>query len=134
MVSTAIGLVAERGDMINVISMPFVSTEKEGISEPPLPRNLLYEYIPFVKYGLIAFAALLIYFMLLRPVIKTMRGEVKHYKTVQELEQEQLKQRELEEPEEPPLPVDDAITALRREITKNQVPTAFILKNWIQEG
>ncbi len=135
MVSTAIGLVAERGDMINVISMPFVNTEKEGISEAPLPTNLLYEYIPFIKYGLIAFAGLLIYFMLLRPVIKTMRGEVKqHYKTVKQLEQEQLEQSEPEEPEDPPLPVDDAITALRRDVMKNQVPTAFILKNWIQEG
>lgn len=135
MVSTAIGLVEERGDMINVISMPFVSGEEEGMTEAPLPKNLLYEYIPFIKYGLITFAGLLIYFMLLRPVIKTMRGEVKqHYKTVEELEKEQLQTSEPEEPEEPPLPVDDAITALRRDVMKNHVPTAFILKNWIQEG
>jgi len=133
MVSTALGLVAERGDMINVLSMPFVNTEKNGGDEAALPKNMLYEYVPFIKYGLIALSGLLIYFMLLRPVIKTMKGEVtQHYKTVKQMEQEQVG--EPEEPEEPPLPVDEAITALRREVMRNQVPAAFILKNWIQEG
>jgi len=78
---------------------------------------------------------LLLYFFLVRPMIKTMKGEVKqHYKTVEQLEQEQ-QQKQIElEPEEPPPPVDEAITALRREVSHNHVPTAFILKNWIQEG
>ncbi len=135
MVSTAIGLVPARGDMINVASMPFIASGEDTIEEAPLPRNLLYEYVPFIKYGLIGLAGLLVYFLLVRPVVKTMKGEVKqHYKTVEQLEQEQREQAALEEPEEPPLPVDDAITALRKEVAKNQVPTAFILKNWIQEG
>lgn len=135
MVSTAIGLVADRGDKINVTSMPFVRADKEVISESPLPKNMLYEYIPFIKYGLIALCGLLVYFMLVRPVIKTMKGEVKeHYKTVEQLEKEQKALLEQEEPEEPPLPVDDAITAIRKDVMKNQVPTSFILKNWIQEG
>ena len=72
--------------------------------------------------------------LLVRPVIKSMQSEVKqHYKTVKQLENEQRLMLE-EEPYEPPLPVDDAITALRKEVHHNQVPTAFIIKNWIQEG
>lgn len=133
MVASAIGLVAERGDVINVISMPFV--DPQMIAEGELvPENLLYQYIPLIKYALIGLGLLLIYLLLIRPIIKTMKNDVEqHYKTVEQLEFEQRKMLE-EEPVEPPLPIDDAITALRKEVQKNQVPTAFIIKNWIQEG
>lgn len=134
MVASAIGVMPQRGDVISVLSMPFADTgdvQKEG---DHATENMLYQYLPFAKYGLILLGLLLIYFFLIRPVIKTMKGEVQqHYKTVQQLEQEQLKQLP-EEPVEPPLPVDEAILALRREIQHNQIPTAFIIKNWIQEG
>jgi len=134
MVSTAIGLVPERGDLINVISMPFVAPDTEFEVAEQIVENSVYQYLPFVKYGLIFFGMLLTYFVLFRPVLKTMKGEVTaHYKTVEQLQQEQRPEIE-EEPEEPPLPVDDAITALRRDVMRNQVPAAFILKNWIQEG
>jgi flagellar M-ring protein FliF len=134
MVASAIGLVAERGDVINVISMPFVDPQM-AVSEGELvPANLLYQYMPLIKYALIGLGLLLIYLLLIRPIVKTMKNDVKrHYKTVEQLEYEQRKMLE-EEPVEPPLPIDDAITALRKEVQKNQVPTAFIIKNWIQEG
>ena len=62
-----------------------------------------------------------------------MRGEVQnHYKTVKQLEQEQNK---IQDEEIVPLPpVDETITMLKREVLQNHVPTAFIIKNWIQEG
>jgi flagellar M-ring protein FliF len=134
MVAAAIGLVPTRGDMINVVSMPFIDPEKPQSESAPVIADSSYQYLPLVKYALIGLAVLLLYFLLVRPMIKTMKGEVKeHYKTVQQLENEQ--QLQLPQiPEEPPLPVDDAITALRREVQQNQIPTAFILKNWIQEG
>jgi flagellar M-ring protein FliF len=134
MVASAIGMVPDRGDMINVLSMPFIDPGKPQNQGEQVPVNLVYQYLPIVKYLLIGLGILLLYFLLVRPVIKTMKGEVKqHYKTVEQLEQEQRQMIPVE-PEEPPLPVDDAITALRREVFQNQVPTAFILKNWIQEG
>jgi flagellar M-ring protein FliF len=134
MVASAIGLVAERGDVINVISMPFVDPQM-AVSEGELvPANLLYQYMPLIKYALIGLGLLLVYLLLIRPIIKTVKNDVQqHYKTVEQLEYEQRKMLE-QEPVEPPLPIDDAITALRREVQKNQVPTAFIIKNWIQEG
>jgi flagellar M-ring protein FliF len=137
MVASAIGLVAERGDMINVISMPFVAPKQEPLIGDSESENSLYQFIPLIKYGLIGAGILLLYFLLIRPVVKTMKGEVKeHYKTVDQLEREQklLQQQEQTEPEIPAEPIDDTITQLRREVNQNQVPTAFIIKNWIQEG
>lgn len=135
MVASAIGLSAERGDIIIVTSMPFTDPEKNITGEEQVPPHFIYQYLPLIKYSLIGMGVLLLYFLLIRPVIKTMKGEVQqHYKTVEQLEQEQKQMQLPVEPEEPPLPVDDAITALRREVFQNQVPTAFIVKNWIQEG
>lgn len=134
MVSSAIGLVAERGDIINVLSMPFMDPEIISAESEVVATNLLYQYMPLIKYALIGIGILIIYLMLVRPIIKSMKSEVQqHYKTVEQLQHEQRLALN-EEPYEPPLPIDDAITALRREINQNQIPTAFILKNWIQEG
>jgi flagellar M-ring protein FliF len=134
MVASAIGLVAERGDIINVLSMPFVDTQQAVSTGEPAADNLLYQYMPLIKYAMIGLGLLLIYLFLLRPVIKTVKSDVQqHNKTVDELEREQQLLLEAE-PVEPPQPIDDTITALRREVHHNQVPTAFILKNWIQEG
>jgi flagellar M-ring protein FliF len=134
MVASAIGLVAERGDIINVLSMPFVDPKQTAAAGEPAADNLLYQYMPLIKYGLIGLGLFLIYLILLRPVLKTVKSDVQqHNKTVDQLEREQRLLLEAE-PVEPPQPIDDTITALRREVQHNQVPTAFILKNWIQEG
>lgn len=134
MVASAIGLVPQRGDKINVLSMPFVGPQESAVESEQTPADLLYKYMPLIKYGMIGFGMLLIYFLMVRPIVKNMKSEVKqHNKTVAQLEREQRLLLDTE-PVEPPLPVDDAITTLRREIQHNQVPTAFILKNWIQEG
>lgn len=134
MVASAIGLDAERGDIINVLSMPFVDPIVNSGQGELATTNLLYQYMPLIKYALIGIGVLLIYLLLVRPVIKNMQSEVKqHYKTVEQLENEQRLMLE-EEPYVPPLPIDDAITALRKEVRHNQAPTAFIIKNWIQEG
>lgn len=138
MVASAIGLMPTRGDVITVTSMPFLDNRETSAGVEATPEAFIYQYLPLAKYGLVALGMMLLYFLLIRPVVKTMKGEVQqHYKTVEQLEQEQREQqRQLaaQEPEEPILPVDDAITALRREVLTNQVPTAFIIKNWIQEG
>lgn len=136
MIATAIGIVPERGDMINVISLPFVDTDKSVAEETLESPLLIYEYIPLIKYALIVIGAFFLYLLLIRPIMRTVRGESeKHYKTVAQLEQEQQKMKgNGKEGDLPPPPVDDAITMLRREVMHNQVPAAFIVKNWIQEG
>ncbi|MBA3006117.1 MAG: flagellar M-ring protein FliF [Proteobacteria bacterium] len=135
MVSSALGLVKERGDSINIVSLPFTETPKDiTIVEAP-PANMLYQYLPFTKYGLMALGSLLTYFLLIRPLIKTMKGEVtRHNKTVADLEREQATPPPIEEEPLPEILPDEMILHLRKEIARNQVPTAYIIKNWIQEG
>ncbi len=144
MVARAIGLDTERGDMISVQSMPFVTEDEQALLASTPGGEDYYQYLPFIKYGLIALGAFLIYFLLLRPVVKTMKGEVKeHYKTVEEMQRKLLKEQEKElqesiaedenEDEVLLLPLDEAISRIRKEIMVDQMPTAFILKNWMQQ-
>ncbi len=142
MVASALGLDAERGDKINVTSMPFMAPLDDQLLAEKMPKNLFYEYLPLFKIGLLSLGALLFYFLLIRPIIKTMKGEViDHNKTVTELEQAVLdvkaakeqaaKELEIKELEEI---TPDSVIALRHQIMQNQVPTAYIIKNWINEG
>ncbi len=139
MVSTALGLNSDRGDQINILSMPFTEQPKETFIATSRPGTLLYHYLPAVKLALIPILALLIYFFILRPIIKTVKGEVKeHYKTVEQLEQERLAKMEAEaeeeEEEEIPEIEEDIIVRMRREILKNPIPCSYIIKNWLNEG
>lgn len=143
MIATALGLDKERGDNINITSMPFMVSQDDLLVAESMPANLLYEYLPLVKIGLLSFGTFLFYFLLIRPIIKTIKTDVtKHNKTVTDLERaaEELKKAEekakieyeSEEDEEEVIP-DDIIT-IRNKVMKNQVPTAYIIKNWINEG
>lgn len=138
MVTAALGLVKARGDNISIVSMPFTEPAKEPALAEEKPAPTLYQYLPFIKYGMIAVGALLAYFLLLRPILKTMKGEVtQHNKTVADLERAAAlaAQPSVTEPEpEPELPPDEMILHLRREIDRDQVPVAYIIKSWIQEG
>lgn len=135
MVASALGLAKERGDSINIVSMPFTETIKDDkLAEAP-PATTLYHYLPLVKYGLIALGALMTYLLLIRPMIRTMQGEVVQYnKTVADLEREQAEAPPEEEEVPPDALSDEMILNLRKDIARNQVPTAYIIKNWIQEG
>jgi flagellar M-ring protein FliF len=133
MVSTALGLLPARGDQISVLSMPFTERQDEKTLTESTPTSLLYDYLPLIKIVLVSVGAFLLYFLMIRPIIKTMKVEVsRHYKTVEELEREHAKEAAVEE--EIQIPVDDAVAILRREIMRNHIPTAHIVKNWIQEG
>lgn len=144
MVASALGLDKERGDNINVTSMPFMVSQDDLLLAEAMPENLLYEYLPLVKIGLLSFGALLFYFLLIRPIIKSIKTDVtEHNKTVTELEKaaEELKnaeekarlEQELREEDEQEIVPDDIITT-RNKVMRNHVPTAFIIKNWINEG
>jgi flagellar M-ring protein FliF len=142
MVASALGLDSERGDIINVVSMPFMIEADDQLLAEEMPGNLLYEYLPLVKIGLLSLVSLLFYILLIRPIIKTMKGGVsKHEETMHELEKTALKAKrdkeiaalkaQYESPEEI---IPDGIMNLRHEVMHNHVPTAYIIKNWINEG
>ncbi len=142
MVSSALGLNLERGDIINITSLPFIVSTDEQMLADAMPETLLYEYLPFIKIGLLSIAALLFYFLLVRPIIKTMKTDViDHNKTVTELEQavqdikDAKENAEIEQQTFESEEIEaDAVIALRNEIMQNHVPSAYIIKNWINEG
>lgn len=139
MVRAAVGMVPARGDQINVSSMPFAAEEnKDSQGDNAGLTSSYYQYLPFVKMLAVPLAALFIYLLFVRPMIGTMRGEVKHYRTVAELEEEQMRRIEGEEgleEEPPPLSDPDAeVARIRDEVLKDQRAAAYIVKNWIQEG
>ncbi len=137
MVASALGIIPERGDKINVVSMPFSDSPEKEIAAQQLPETLVYQYLPAIKIFLIALGALLFYLLLIRPIIKTMKGEVTaHYKTVEELEREREEQykNEQEELARSMIHDEDQVVRLRKDVLRNPVPTAYIIKNWIQEA
>lgn len=137
MVSAALGLVQDRGDQINVISMPFSESPQDAVVAETMPGNMLYEYLPFAKIVLVGIGIFLLYFLLVRPVVKTMKGEVQqHFKTVEALEQERIASERalaIEQKVKDEVVLDDPITIIRREVMEDPTPTAHIIKNWLQE-
>ena len=132
MISSALGLNPARGDQIEVISMPFVASEKI-IEEVGSGENLLYTYMPIIRYGLLLLAALLVYLLLARPIIKTLRSDVtQHFKTVEELELERFKASNVQEQKIEALMRDPGIK-VREAIESNPIFAAHILKHWIHE-
>jgi flagellar M-ring protein FliF len=137
MVAAALGLVPDRGDQINVLSMPFTETADQVVTVEPMPQNMLYEYLPIIKIGLLLLGAVLLYFLLIRPILKTMKGEVQeHYKTVEALQQEQLESEralQIERERDQLRASEDPVSSIRRTVFENPTPSAHILKHWLQE-
>lgn len=135
MVSTALGLVAQRGDQINIVSMPFIDPPPAVVDQEGLTAQAVYQFIPLIKIGLVSLGAILLYFLLIRPVIKTMRTEVtEHYKTVEELEKERMGQAEEQDKDLQFLSLDEKLAHLRRSVLTSPTQTSFIIKNWLNEG
>ncbi len=131
MVRSALGLSNERGDQITVHSRPFENDFYDLAGPEASPGFDIYSYMPAIKYGLLSIAALLLYFLLIRPLLKTLKGEgkmVEHYKTVEQLESE-LSGRPLQLEG----PHAEAIK-LRNEMMNSDDVSAQIIKTWLKEG
>lgn len=91
MISSALGIDLNRGDKIEVTSMPFLESIEGSPEEAyAAAANRLYQYTPFIRYGLLILAGVLLYFLMVRPLLKTLNRDVtEHYKTVEEMEAEQ---------------------------------------------
>ncbi len=130
MVSSALGIDAARGDNLEVSSMPFESGLFEVATAAPDATADLYQYVPFIKYGLLCLGALLLYFLLARPVLKSLQGAkvVTPMKTVEELEAELAEQPML------PQSTPDPAVRLRELALREQGPFTQIIKSWLREG
>ena len=151
MVASALGLDTKRGDKIEVTSMPFLEGA-EGGSDEEASSNRLYQYMPFIRYGLLLIAGVLLYFLMVRPLMKTLSRDVTaHYKTVQEMEAEQARAsggagargrgtgpgdalvggaayREAMESNS-----TDPLDKIRRGVQTDPVFTAHVLRGWIHD-
>ncbi|WP_028579370.1 flagellar basal-body MS-ring/collar protein FliF [Desulfogranum japonicum] len=135
MISSALGIDPTRGDTIEVTSMPFMAPTDFADTQSQV-ASTLYQYMPVIRWVLLFLAGLIVYFLLIRPVIKTLQGEAeeKHMKTVEEMEAEQEEKARLtEEQELEELILKDPVLRVRRAIDQNPVFSAHILKNWIHE-
>ncbi|BCR06638.1 flagellar M-ring protein [Desulfuromonas versatilis] len=137
LVRNAIGLDAGRGDQITVNSMPFENI----FSAEPIPEvsgvDDLYSYLPFVKYGLLVVAGLLLYFLLARPMLRTLQREaqvVTPMKTVGELEMELNGEAPEEDTKALANPNLDLGKRLRKQAIQERAPYAQIIKRWLREG
>ena len=123
MMISALGIDLERGDRIEVVAMPF----KRNLVETSETESIAsaYEYIPFAKYLVLLFCAFLLYRVLIRPVLKTLRGEsIQYNKTVEELESDYGQGLKALDPPE----------GLRKELAENSVTPTKVIKAWLKEG
>ncbi len=133
MISSALGIDKARGDKIEITSMPFIAT-KTVAADKGLSENMLYAYMPIIRYGMLLLGGLLIYFLMIKPLIKTLRTDVtQHYKTVQELEKEQARKAQAAQQAELEALMHDPVLRIREAIQTNPVFAAHILKNWLHE-
>lgn len=131
MIEKALGLDERRGDQIVVVSRPFEPGLGGEILSEPSPVGNFQRYMPFAKYGLLCLGGLLVYLLLLRPLVKTLKGEaerIEHFKTVEQLEAELAEQIPLLGP-----PNDPAVK-LRKEIMHDQAFPASVIRNWLKES
>lgn len=129
MVQSALGIDASRGDQLNVVSMPFADEfyTKPVVVEPSMSDNL-YLYLPLVKYAAGALGALFLYFMIVRPTLKTLQSEstVQHFKTVKELEAEMASGKSA--------PVQlDPTEQMRQNILKAENSPSQVIRTWMTD-
>ncbi len=132
MIRSALGLEADRGDKISVVSMPFEEdiTLAAGDMET---APALYQYMPFIKYGLLAAAGLFLYFMLVRPLVRTLQetrataARPGGYRTVAELEGEMSPE------EQALLTAEDPINRLRKQILASETPPTQVIRSWLNK-
>jgi flagellar M-ring protein FliF len=131
MVSSALGIDEARGDKLEVSSMPFESALFEMASTESMEGPGFFQYLPFIKYGLLIVGAVLLYLLLARPMLRTLQGSsrvVTPMKTVEELEAE------LNRTEALPRPQSDPAERLRELAMQEQGAFAQIIKTWLREG
>ncbi len=125
MVSTAVGIDKNRGDRIEVVSMPF-KQEMMGAAGTSESEPSFYDYLPYAKYPVLAILAFIIYLALIRPIVKTLSAE---YLPAERRESE------IEgTPEQEPKKALDSPERLKQELDSFSVTPAQVVKTWLKEG
>lgn len=140
MVRSALGVDQTRGDKFEISSLPFESGfELETPVESSTIASKIYTYMPFIKYGLLIMAAALVYLLLLRPLLKSVRPVSNQtggrLKTVGQMQAELAGEAEPEEESKPYPNANQDILGkrLRDQVISQKAPSAQIIKSWLRE-
>lgn len=145
MVRSALGVDPTRGDKFEISSLPFENGfELETPAEPSSVATKVYTYLPYIKYGLLFVAAILVYLLLLRPLLSTLRpaperggagGAGTPLKTVGQMQAEMAGGEEEGEEFKPyPNANQDLLgKRLRDQVISQKAPSAQIIKSWLRE-
>jgi flagellar M-ring protein FliF len=131
MVKTAIGFDVERGDQVQVVSMPLPGDFSPAAWPEPSFLDKVYPLMPLVKYVFIGALALLLYFLLLRPLIKTLKTEsrmIEHYKTVEQLQSEMGS-----EAAQLTAGKADPVAKIRKDALESRELPGMVIKNWLRQ-
>jgi len=132
MIASALGLDKTRGDKIEVTSMPFLESEAEGSASEGMAAGMLYQSMPFIRYGFLLLGGVLLYLLMIRPLMKTLKKDVtRHYKTVGQMEAEQAREGGIATAADN-VP-KDPLTQIKNDVDSDPVFNAHVLKNWIQD-
>jgi flagellar M-ring protein FliF len=131
MITSALGLDKTRGDKIEVVSMPFEDAFSGAEFVEPTPASSLYQYLPYTKYGLLVLGTGLLYFLLIKPIIRSLatpghRSAPQQFQTVRELESE-LAPEEL-------LTANDPTLRLRKQILASETSPTQVIKSWLNKA
>lgn len=132
MVRSALGINDARGDVISVVSMPFESSFVDMTLPEPSAIDRVYPLLPVIRYALLALAALMVYLLFLRPLVRTLRGaseQTQPMKTVEELENE-LRGQESRTLLGGP---GDPLAQIRQEVLGGDMLPVQVVKNWIRQ-
>jgi flagellar M-ring protein FliF len=128
MIASALGLDEARGDKIEVVSMSFEDAYIGSEVVEQAPANSMEQYLPYVKYGLLVLGTALLYFLMIRPIIRILTSgpALQHrYQTVQELESE-LAEEKLLSPNDPTL-------RLRKQILASETSPTQVIRSWLNK-
>lgn len=126
--AAALPLQPDRGDTIQVISVP--APKYDGELAVPAPSFLydFLQYLPYVRIVLIFLVFLLLYVLVLRPLIALLGSDP---------DEALVGEDDLGQPppsdSEPIAAEKDATTVLKEEIFTNPAAAAHVIKKWLQE-
>ncbi len=128
MITSALGIDANRGDKIEIVSMPFEDgfTGEEFIETES--TGSIYDYLPYAKYGLLTIGSLLLYLLLIKPLLKTVTEPppLSRYQTVQELEGGLSPSDEL-------LAQNDPTLRIRKQILASETSPTQVIRSWLNK-
>lgn len=131
MIASALGLDKNRGDKIEVTSMPFLDAKESDATEGTISSKF-YQYTPLIRYALLLLGGALLYVLMIRPLMRTLKRDVtRHYKTVEQMEFEQAHGEYSSTSEENF--THDPLSKIKTDVDADPIFSAHVLKNWIQD-